>query len=171
MATTTPVTKSTRTINLSKRLKRTHNPRRIGNSIRLVREEIARHSKTSPENVRIGGELNRYLLLGAMQGFYGVKVAIEKKGEIVSVDLFEKRKRPQLPAADGAKSKSEAKGSKAAALPGEAKKEAGKSAEPHPKAEPHQKGSEGKAESKAHHPTAPHSSDAPGYTGVEKGKV
>ncbi len=160
--------KSTRTINLSKRLKRTHNPRRIGSSIRLIREEIARHLKVSPENVRIGGELNRYLLLGAMQGFYGVKVAIEKKGEIVSVDLFEKRKKPQLPAAHDAESKSEAKGakdSKPATSSREAKKEAGTSSSPH------QKGSSEKAESKVHHPTAPHSPDVPGSASEEKGKV
>lgn len=93
MATNTAATvKTVRKINLSKRMKTTHMPRRIGNALRLMREDIARHSKTLPENVKIGGELNRYLMLGAIQGFSGVNVAIEKTGETVSVDLAEKRK-------------------------------------------------------------------------------
>lgn len=94
-------------VRLSSRLIRTHKPRRIGNSIRLMREEIARHSKTTPDKVKIGGELNRYLLLGAMQGFYGVKIEVEKTGENVKADLAEKRKVPAT-----AHSKTEAKAEK-----------------------------------------------------------
>ena len=95
MATTaTSTVKTTRMVNLGKRMKTTHMPRRIGNSIRLMKEEVARHTKTSPENVKIGGELNRYLMLGAIQGFYGIKVAVEKTGDSVKVDLAEKRKIP-----------------------------------------------------------------------------
>ncbi len=90
----TQTTKTVRTIKLSKRLIRTHKPRRIGNSIRMLREEIARHTKTGVDNVKIGSELNRYLLKGAMGSFAGIKIAIEKTGEAVKADLFEKRKKP-----------------------------------------------------------------------------
>ena len=139
MATTTaPTVKLTRTVNLSKRLKRTHNPRRIGNSIRLMREEVARHTKTSAESVKIGGELNRYLMLGAMQGFYGIKIAIEKTGESVKVDLAEKRKVP-VTAAQKADAKAKEEKPKAAekkdapekpAKPDAAKKQEKKEAAP-----------------------------------------
>lgn len=94
MATQAPAkTITQRTITLSKRLKRTHGPRRIGIAVRHIREDVARHSKTSPGMVSIGAELNRYLLLGSAQGFYGVKVTIEKTGQEVTVDLTDKKKK------------------------------------------------------------------------------
>jgi len=115
---TIATTKMTRTVNLSKRMKTTHMPRRITNSIRLMREEIARHTKTTPDQVKIGGELNRYLMLGAIQGFYGIKVAVEKTGDSVTVDLLEKRKIPvTTPAKAGSKGKDEK------AKPGDKKEE------------------------------------------------
>jgi ribosomal protein L31E len=109
LATTATTVKSTRTINLSKRLIKTHMPRRITNSIRMLREEVARHSKTTPDKVKIGGELNRYLMMGAIQGFYGTKIAIEKTGEDVKVDLAEKRKIPISATAGKTEEKREAK--------------------------------------------------------------
>ena len=102
----TQTTKTVRTIKLSGRMVRTHKPRRIGNAVRLLREEVARHTKTAVDNVKIGSELNRYLLKGAMGSFSGVKIAIEKTEETVKADLSEKRKRaaPQQQAAPSGKS-------------------------------------------------------------------
>ena len=92
MATNTPTTtKTIREMNISRKMFRTHMPRRINNSMRILREEIAKHHKTTPESVKIGSELNRYLMMGAINGFYGVKVEIEKTGDSVKVDLAEKK--------------------------------------------------------------------------------
>ncbi len=92
MATNTPTTtKTVKEMNISRKMFRTHMPRRIHNSMRIFKEEVAKHHKTTPESVRIGSELNRYLMMGAINGFYGIKVEIEKTGETVKVDLAEKK--------------------------------------------------------------------------------
>lgn len=92
---TESIVKSVRRINLEKKLKTTHISRRMGNAVRLFREEIARHAASNPDNVFIGSELNRYLVIGASHGFRGVNVSIEKKGERISVDLAERRKKEE----------------------------------------------------------------------------
>lgn len=95
MATAAPsVTKTVMMIRLEKRIKNTHGPRRIGSSMRALRDEIARHSKVTPESVKISGDLNNYILTGSVQGFYGVKVALEKSSGIVKADLADKKKAP-----------------------------------------------------------------------------
>lgn len=130
---------------------RTHMPRRIGNAVRIMKEEIARHAKTDPENVKIGGELNRYLMLGAIQGFYGVKVEVEKTGDMIKIDLAEKRK--QVAPAPAAKESKAKAGEKAQATAPAPKTEEKTTA--HAKAEP------AKKEKKEVKPKAPKQEEAP----------
>lgn len=117
MAATTPQpVKTLKTMNISRKMFRTHMPRRITNSVRIFREEIAKHNKTSPESVKIGSELNRYLMMGAINGFYGVKVEVEKTGEIIKVDLAEKKSRIKV--TDSAKKDEKQAGGKSTEKPG-----------------------------------------------------
>lgn len=81
-----------RMIRLDRRLKKTHQRRRIDSSIRIIKEDAARHTKTSPDIVKIGGELNRYILMGSTRGYYGVKVSIERSGPDILVDLADRKK-------------------------------------------------------------------------------
>ena len=125
MAANVSTTKTIRTVNLGSRMLRTHKPRRIGNAVRLMREDIAKHSKTTVDKVRIGGGLNWYLLNGAMQGFHRVKISVEKTGDIISADLAEKRVRQAPAAKEGQKTPESKKGEKHAQA---AKPEPGKEA-------------------------------------------
>ncbi len=97
MATQAPPTKTTvRIIRIERVLKETHQPRRLGKAMSFLRNDIARHSKSLPENVSISQGLNRYMLMGSSKGYSAVKISVEKTGEKASAYLDgEKKPVPQ----------------------------------------------------------------------------
>ncbi len=77
----------TRTIRLRKRLVKIHTPRRLKKSIDYLREDIARHSKSDVESVRLSLDLNSYVMDKVARHMKPVKITVEKIDGLVKADL------------------------------------------------------------------------------------
>ena len=99
-----PTTTTVRIIRIERVLKETHQSRRLGKAVRFLRDDIARHSKSLPENVSISPGLNRYMLKGSSGGYSAVKISVEKTGEKASAYL-DGEKKPAPPKKEEKKEK------------------------------------------------------------------
>ncbi len=89
MAQPAPQTKTqTITINLTRKLRKLHAPRRKKMASTYLKEEVARYQKVKPENVKIGSDLNRHLVLNITRQSKPIKLNVEKTGDVVNLTLF-----------------------------------------------------------------------------------
>ncbi len=114
---TTPTTQTKAiTINLRKRLIRLHSRRRRKRAAGLVREAVARFTKTDEANVRLNKELNEFIQKNASGASFlwaRMKVNAEKTGEMVEVKMPQSKAQQQVRAAKPDAKKEEKKEAKA----------------------------------------------------------
>ncbi|MEM0149803.1 MAG: hypothetical protein QXW10_02830 [Candidatus Micrarchaeaceae archaeon] len=90
------------TINLRKYLVNQPRTKRIRKAVRYIREQVARHSKTNIENVRLSTELNALIFKSAAKRMTPLKLNISIENNIAKASPF---KEVQAPAAEKAQEK------------------------------------------------------------------
>ena len=107
------------TINLRKKLIRTHKSRRRNRAVKRLREEIARKTKVDIKKIKISKGLNRHIILTMSKNLKPVKVSIDKSGDSAKVSLPGEEKKIEKPVAHAKESgtKGKAVEAKPAAIP------------------------------------------------------
>ncbi len=101
---------ATLTISLRKRLVRIHETRRRKASVNYLRQEIARHSKVDADAVKLGMDVNEYLIRNVAVNMKPVMLNLEKSPAGVTAHLADSLKnwkgtrapaaqKPEVPAA------------------------------------------------------------------------
>ena len=87
-----------RTIALRKKLVKIHETRRLKKAVSYLKEDIAKHTKTDYDSIKLSPELNSYLLQDVAKHMSKVSVVITKDANVTKVDLSpELKKTKQKP--------------------------------------------------------------------------
>lgn len=103
-----------RTVALRRKLVKIHESRRLKKAISYFKEDIARHTKSNYDSIRLTGELNGYLMHNVAKNMSNVSVVINKDAGLVKVDLTPEVKKTLIkPVQDKKTEKEKAKDGKA----------------------------------------------------------
>lgn len=89
-------TQLSRTVALRRRLVKIHESRRLKKAVSYLKEDIARHTKSNYDSIRLTGELNGYLMHEVAKHMSNVSVVITKDAEMVKVDLTPELKKTRI---------------------------------------------------------------------------
>ncbi len=91
------------TISLRKKLVKIHESRRHGKAISYLREEIARHTNSSPDSVKINQNLNEHIGANTLNRYAPIKVSVNKVGDVIEAEWADAPKKPQQASAKNIK--------------------------------------------------------------------